>query len=54
MQAVVVGPPGGYLTEKHNMIIKWARTRMGTPAIDYGLKYSGTVVFDVNSIFFWI
>lgn len=49
MQAVAVGPPGGYLTEKHNMIMKWIRSKMGTPTIDYGLEYSGTVVFDVNA-----
>jgi imidazolonepropionase-like amidohydrolase len=49
MQAVAVGPPGGYLTEKHNMIMKWTRSKMGIPTIDYGLEYSGTVEFDVNA-----
>lgn len=49
MQAVAVGPPGGYLTEKHNMIMKWTRSKMGVPTIDYGLEYSGTVEFDVNA-----
>jgi imidazolonepropionase-like amidohydrolase len=49
MQAVAVGPPGGYLTEKHNMMMKWTRSKMGVPTIDYGLEYSGTVEFDVNA-----
>ncbi len=49
MQAVAVGPPQGYLTEKHNSVMKWIRSKMGVPAIDYGLEYSGTVQFDVNA-----
>jgi imidazolonepropionase-like amidohydrolase len=49
MQAVAVGPPGGYLTENHNMIMRWIRSKMGTPVIDYGLEYSGTIEFDVNA-----
>lgn len=49
MQAVAVGPPGGYLTEKHNMIMKWTRSKMGVPTIDYALEHSGTVEFDINA-----
>lgn len=49
LQAVAVGPPGGYLAEKHNMIMKWTRSKMGIPTIDYGIEYSGTVEFDVNA-----
>ncbi|WP_320042701.1 amidohydrolase family protein [uncultured Desulfobacter sp.] len=49
MQAVAVGPPGGYLTEKHNRIMKWIRSQMGAPVIDYGLEYSGAIEFDVNA-----
>ena len=46
MQAVAVGPPGGYLTEKHSMLVKWTRSMMGVPTIDYGLEHSGSVLFD--------
>jgi hypothetical protein len=49
MQSVAVGPPGGYLTEKHNMIMKWTRSKMGVPTIDYDLEYSGTLEFDINA-----
>lgn len=49
MQAVAVGPPGGYLTEKPNRIMKWIRSQMGIPTIDYGKEYSGTLEFDVNA-----
>ena len=49
MQAVAVGPPRGYLTENYNVIMKWTRSKMGTPVIDYGLENSGTVEFDVNA-----
>lgn len=49
MQAVAVGPPGGYLTEKHGMLVKWTRSIMGVPTLDYGLEHSGTVVFDINA-----
>jgi imidazolonepropionase-like amidohydrolase len=49
MQAVAVGPPGGYLTEKHGLTMKWMRSKMGVPSLDYGLEYSGTVEFDINA-----
>jgi imidazolonepropionase-like amidohydrolase len=49
LQTVAVGPPGGYLTEKHNMIMKWTRSKMGVPTIDYGLEHSGTVEFGINA-----
>jgi imidazolonepropionase-like amidohydrolase len=49
LQAVAVGPPGGYLTEKHGWIIRWMRSMMGAPCLDYGSKYSGTVVFAKNA-----
>lgn len=49
MQGVAVGPPGGYLTEKHNRIMKWTRAQMGVPAIDYGIEYCGSVEFDINA-----
>jgi len=49
MQAVAVGPPGGYLTETHGMMMKWIRSKMGVPAIDYGQARSGSVVFSVNA-----
>ncbi len=49
MQAVAVGPSGGYLAEKHGVIMGWARSKMGMPSVDYGLGYSGTVEFDVNA-----
>jgi imidazolonepropionase-like amidohydrolase len=48
-QAVAVGPPGGYLTEKHGLIMRWTRSAMGVPCLDYGSEYSGTVVFDKNA-----
>ncbi len=49
MQSVVVGPPGGYLTEKHGLIVKWARSKMGVPPVDFGLGYSGTVEFALDA-----
>jgi imidazolonepropionase-like amidohydrolase len=49
LQAVAVGPPGGYLTENHNRIMKWTRSRIGVPTIDYGLEYSGSVLIDINA-----
>lgn len=47
--SVAVGPPGGYLTEKYGLIMKWARSMMGAPAIDYGLAYSGTIEFPIDA-----
>lgn len=49
LQAVAVGPQGGYLTEKHGLIMKWTRSMMGAPCLDYGSKHSGTVVFAKNA-----
>lgn len=49
LQAVAVGPPGGYLTEKHGLIMKWTRSMMGTACLDYDSEYSGTVVFAKNA-----
>ncbi len=49
MQAVAVGPPGGYLTEKYGLVMRRTRSMMGVPTIDYGLEYSGTVEFDLNA-----
>jgi imidazolonepropionase-like amidohydrolase len=49
MQCVVVGPPGGYLTQKHGLIMRWARSRVGVPAVDFGLEYSGSVEFALNA-----
>jgi hypothetical protein len=49
LQAVAVGPPGGYLTEEYGSIMKWTRSMMGVPCLDYGSEYSGTVVFAKNA-----
>jgi imidazolonepropionase-like amidohydrolase len=49
LQAVAVGPPGGYLTEKHGLIMKWTRSMLGTPCLDYESEQSGTVVFAENA-----
>jgi imidazolonepropionase-like amidohydrolase len=49
IQAVVVGPPGGYLTEKYGLIMRWMRSTMGVAPLDYGLEYSGTVEFAINA-----
>ncbi len=49
LQAVAVGPSGGYLTEKHNVIMKWTRAMVGAPCLDYGSEHSGTVVFAKNA-----
>jgi imidazolonepropionase-like amidohydrolase len=49
LQAVAVGPPGGYLTEKYGLIMKWTRSMMGVPCLGYGSEYSGTVVFAKNA-----
>jgi imidazolonepropionase-like amidohydrolase len=49
MLSVAVGPPGGYLTEKHGLIMKWTRSMMGAPCLDYGSEHSGTVVFAKNA-----
>jgi imidazolonepropionase-like amidohydrolase len=49
VQAVAVGPTGGYLTEKHNWIMRRTRSMMGTPCLDYGSPHSGTVVFAENA-----
>ena len=49
LQAVAVGPTGGYLTEKHNLIMKWTRSMMGVPCLDYGSEHSGTVAFAIDA-----
>lgn len=49
LQAVTVGPPGGYLTEQHGFIMKWTRSLMGAACLDYGSEHSGTVVFAQNA-----
>lgn len=49
LQAVAVGPPRGYLTEQHNLIMKWTRSMMGAPCLDYESEHSGTVVFAKNA-----
>lgn len=49
LQAVAVGPQGGYLTEKHNKIMKWTRSTMGVHTIDYGEDRSGSILFDVHA-----
>lgn len=49
MQAVAVGPPGGYLTEEYGLIMRWMRSKMGVPSIDYEQEYSGTIVFPVDA-----
>lgn len=49
MQSVAVGPPGGYLTERRSMIMKWTRSMMGVPFLDYESEYSGTVEFALDA-----
>ena len=49
MQAVAVGPSGGYLVEKHGIVMGWIRSRVGMASIDYRLGYSGTVAFGINA-----
>jgi len=49
MQAVAVGPPGGYLTEKYGLILKWMRSKLGVPTLDYESEHSGTVEFPMNA-----
>lgn len=49
LTAVAVGPPGGYLTENYGLIMKWTRSLMGVPSLDYKSEYSGTVVFAKNA-----
>lgn len=45
LQSVAVGPPRGYLTEQYNLIMKWTRSVMGAPSLDYESEHSGAVVF---------
>jgi imidazolonepropionase-like amidohydrolase len=49
MQAVAVGPAGGYLTENHSWVVKRTRSMMGVPCLDYDSEHSGTVVFPQNA-----
>jgi imidazolonepropionase-like amidohydrolase len=45
LTSVAVGPPGGYLTENHGLIMRWTRSLMGVPILDYDSEFSGTLVF---------
>jgi len=49
MQAVVVGPPGGYLTEKYGFVMKSMRSALGIPPLDHELDYSGVVEFPIDA-----
>jgi len=49
LQSVVVGPPGGYLTEKYGWVMKRMRSALGAAPIDHELDYSGVIEFPVNA-----
>jgi imidazolonepropionase-like amidohydrolase len=49
LQAVAVGPPGGYLTEKVGLVMKWMRSALGIPPLDHELEYSGVVEFPIDA-----
>jgi imidazolonepropionase-like amidohydrolase len=49
IQSVVVGPPGGYLTEKPGLIMRWMRKALGAVPVDHNLEYCGVVEFPVDA-----
>ena len=49
LQSVAVGPPGGYLTETYGWIMKWMRSKMGAPPVDYGREHGGSIMFPVDA-----
>jgi imidazolonepropionase-like amidohydrolase len=49
LQAVVVGPPGGYFTEKYNLVMKWMRSLIGLRPLDHELEYAGVVEFPIDA-----
>ena len=47
--AVVVGPPGGYLSEGYGRPLRWLRSLLGVPAGDPASPTGGVVLFDVQA-----
>lgn len=49
LQAVVVGPPGGYLTEKYGLVMRLLRTAWGIPPLDHLKDEAGVVEFPIDA-----
>ena len=49
VQSVVVGPPGGYLSERPTFAVRLVQNILGTPLIDHERPESGSVIFPVDA-----
>lgn len=49
LQAVVVGPPGGYLTEKSGLLMRLMRSALGMPPFDHSRAEAGVVEFPIDA-----
>ncbi len=45
LQSIVVGPIGGYLSERIGTTMRFIRNLLGWPAVDYEAEHSGVVAF---------